>query len=231
VVFSQILWGSLGLSLIHAAIPNHWVPLVVISQTEQWSRFETMWATILTGFAHIASTILIGISIGFLGYRLASSYEAIARIVIPTVLLLLGLLYLFMSFWGTHQHQLDSRVSSEQMVRSIDNVSNSLGEQPVSSKRPRLAILASLGTAMFFSPCIELSAYYFAAGTIGWLAIAAVSLIYLCVTILGMNLLVALGCKGIERLKVKLDFLERYEATLTGGILIISGVSTFLINI
>lgn len=230
MAFSQILWGSLGLSLIHAAIPSHWIPLVVISQTEQWSKIETIWATVLTGLAHIFSTILIGISVGLLGYRLASSYESITDVVIPIVLLLLGLLYLFMSFWGDHQHQLDSKVSFTQNTRPIGNANVIPDNQPVSSKRSKLAILTSLGTAMFFSPCIELSVYYFAAGTSGWLGIAAVSLVYMSVTLLGMTLLVTLGCRGIERLKVKLHFLERYEVILTGVILVVSGISTFLIN-
>ena len=46
----QILIGSLVLSLIHAAIPNHWIPLIAKGKTEKWTLKETLSATLITGF-------------------------------------------------------------------------------------------------------------------------------------------------------------------------------------
>jgi hypothetical protein len=75
---------------------------------------------------------------------------------------------------------------------------------------------------MFFSPCLEIEAYYFTAGALGRLGIATVSIIYVVVTVLGMLLLVDLGRRGIE--KVRLHFLEHHEKGVTGVVLIVLGV-------
>jgi len=51
----QIFLGSLLLSVIHALIPNHWIPLIAISKAEKWTIKETLFATFITGFSHMIS--------------------------------------------------------------------------------------------------------------------------------------------------------------------------------
>jgi hypothetical protein len=80
---SQIIAGSLLLSIIHASVPNHWLPLVVIGKTEKWGRAETLGVTAIAGFAHTASTLIIGILVGWLGYQLTSRRAFITGIVAP----------------------------------------------------------------------------------------------------------------------------------------------------
>ncbi len=50
----QVFLASLLLSVIHASIPNHWLPLIAIGKSEKWSHSETMFGTVVTGFAHDA---------------------------------------------------------------------------------------------------------------------------------------------------------------------------------
>ena len=206
---TQILIGSLVLSVIHASIPNHWLPLVAIGKTEKWSRYETLWITAITGSAHTASTILIGIIVGLVGYKLSSTHELVARVVAASVFVILGLIYLAMDSKSSHHHS-----------NAIET-----GSIPRKSK---FVIITSLSIAMFFSPCIEIEAYYFAAGTLGWRAIAVVSVVYLIVTVLGMLLLVDLGRKGVE--KIKWHFLEHHEKRVTGVALIILGILAYFIK-
>jgi nickel/cobalt transporter (NicO) family protein len=196
---AQILWGSLALSLIHAVIPNHWIPLVAVGKAENWSRRELGWATAMTGAAHTVSTILIGLVIGFFGYQLASNYEFITQIVAPLILISLGLIYLIADAKGNligHRH--DHIHDRENYHNHTDDYSPikppGTAIKEAVTERSKLAILAPLGTAMFFSPCIEIEAYYFAAGSLlGWLGILMVSGIYFIITILGMMLLVEFG--------------------------------------
>ena len=205
----QILIGSLVLSILHASIPNHWIPLVAVAKAENWSRKEALWVTTITGSAHTASTILVGIIVGLIGYKLSSTYEFVTRVVAPSILIIIGLIYLILDL-KDHHHRNPSET-------------NSL------SKRSKLAIIMSLGTAMFFSPCIEIEAYYFTAGALGWLGIVLVSIIYLIVTVLGMVLLVDLGRKGVERIKWHL--LEHHEKKVTGMVLIVLGVFAYFIQV
>lgn len=207
---TQILIGTLVLSVIHAAIPNHWIPLVAIGKTENWSRNETLLVTAITGGAHTISTISVGIIVGLGGYKLSSTHEFITRVVASLILVVLGLIYLIVDLKSSHHHRSPIEIGSI-------------------SKKSKFTIIISLSIAMFFSPCIEIEAYYFTAGILGWHGITIVSIIYLIVTILGMLLLVDLGCKGVE--KIKWHFLELYEKRVTGALLIVLGIFAYFIKI
>lgn len=56
----QIILGSILLTVIHAFVPNHWIPLLAIGKVEHWSRRETLSATAIAGLALTLSTIIIG---------------------------------------------------------------------------------------------------------------------------------------------------------------------------
>lgn len=232
---AQILFGSLALSLIHAVIPNHWMPLVAVGKAENWSRQEIWWATAITGAAHTASTILIGLVIGFFGYKLAANYEFVTKIIAPLILIGLGLVYLIADVRGKpiwHHHGPEHEDHHDHVDDYSYLKQHKIAVTEAVTERSKLAILAPLGTAMFFSPCIEIEAYYFAAGSVlGWFGILIVSGIYFIVTVLGMILLVELGRQGMRRLETNLSFLERHEQALTGLVLILSGVFAHFVEI
>ncbi len=206
----QILIGSLVLSIIHASIPNHWIPFVLIGKTENWTRKTTLWVTAITGSAHTASTILVGVFIGLVGYRLSSSHEFLTRTIAPSILVILGLIYIIIGLKKSLHHHAPVKIE-------------------LAHNKSKIAIITSLCAAMFFSPCIEIEAYYFTAGFLGWSGIAGVSIIYLIVTVLGMVLLVDLGRKGVE--KIKWHFLEYHEKKITGIVLIVLGILVYFVKI
>jgi putative Mn2+ efflux pump MntP len=181
---------------------------VVISKAENWTHRETLWATALTGFAHTLSTILLGIVIGIIGYKLSETYEVVSHVIAPLVLVFMGLIYLSLNI----QHRHDEHIPRNSQL----------------PKRSKLAILSTLFAAMFFSPCLEIESYYLTAGTFGWPGILLVSVLYLVVTITLMVVLVALGYRGIERFKW--HFLEHHEKQITGVTLIVLGCISFFIN-
>ena len=203
----QLFLGSILLSLIHASIPNHWLPIVAISSSEKWTRRETLTATALAGFAHTASTILIGILVGLLGYKLSEIYEPIVRVAAPVILISLGSVYFFMDLRHTHTY-----------TNGIKSSGN---------RGSKAAIIGSLSFAMFFSPCIEIEAYYFSAGLIGWSGIIIVSVVYLIVTVVGMLILVDVGLRGAK--KLNWHFLEHHEKRVTGAVLILLGILAYFV--
>ncbi len=206
----QLIIGSFVLSIIHAAIPNHWIPLVTIGKAGKWSRSETLWITAITGCAHVISTILVGIIVGFFGYKFSSAYELVPKLVAPLILVIMGVISIIIDLKRNHHHK-------------------DLLKTDVMYKKTKLAIITSLSIAMFFSPCIEIEAYYFTAGTFGWLGITVVSIIYFIVTVSGMLLLVDLGRKGVE--KIKWQFLEHHEKKIIGIVLIVLGIFSYFIKI
>jgi membrane protein DedA with SNARE-associated domain len=197
------LMGSLLLSAIHASIPNHWVPLVVLGKTEKWTPRQAALYTTIAGFAHTASTVLVGIAVGEIGVQLSQAYQLVTRLIAPLVLIALGVIYLIRDTRSPRHHRHD----------------------PVHISEPRkettLGVLLSLSVAMFFSPCMEIEAYYFVASGIGWRGIWIVSVVYVVVTVLGMVALTWLGRKGMER--VSLHILEHHEKAITGVVLLLLG--------
>lgn len=224
---TEILAGSIVLSTIHALIPNHWLPIVTISKVENWSNQRIFLVTAIIAFAHILSTIIIGILVGLLGYKLSSEYEFYTKIAAPLILVSIGLFYLILEFKKkkhsydhNHNHSHDHGHSHGHSHNHNDLISI------VSTNKSFFAIIASLAISSFFTPCIELEAYYFTAGIFGWPGIAMVSFIYAGVTILGTILLVFLGIKGFKNIKFKI--LEEHERSFIGGVLIILGIAIYL---
>jgi putative Mn2+ efflux pump MntP len=208
----QIFIGSLILSIIHALIPNHWLPLIAVGKTEKWTQNQALWATIITGVAHTLSTIITGIVVGLVGYKLSSSYSVISETIAPSILIGLGVIYVILDFrHHHHDHEMKAVVSE-------------LGQK----KSRWVAILTSLSIAMFLTPCIEIEAYYFQAGTIGWIGIFIVSAVYLITTVVVMLLLVYFGMKGAKSFKS--TFLENHEKLITGMVLIALGILALLVK-
>jgi cytochrome c biogenesis protein CcdA len=201
----EIAISSLTLSVFHAMIPNHWIPLITIAKAEHWSRKETLGITLLTGLAHSFGTILLGIGLGALGIQLAQQFDIFAELIAPLVLIIIGLVYLTLT---EHAHK--------HFPKNIRN------------KDSKSAIVFALALSMFLSPCLEMESYFLVAAEESWLGIALVSVIFLFATTLIMLLLVYLGYNGIERLKW--NFLEKHEKHISGIILILIGAFTLLYN-
>ncbi len=213
-MFSLIV-GSLLLSITHALIPNHWFPLAAVSKSENWTKAETAKVTALTGFLHTISTIIIGIIIGFVGYKLGDTIELISEIYAPVILIGLGLFFIITNIRNkSHTH---CHINPEQIKQA--------------SKKSKTAIIVALGTMMFFSPCVEIEAFYFTAGQFGWTGIITLSAIYLFVTVAAMIVIVELSRKGLNVINKKLHFLEHYEKLVTGIILILLGILSFFIHL
>jgi len=99
---------------------------------------------------------------------------------------------------------------------------------PGQNKSRWITILTTLSIAMFLTPCIEIEAYYFQAGTIGWTGIIIVSAVYLLTTVLVMLFLVYWGIKGARSFKS--HFLEHHEKRISGLVLISLGILALLVK-
>jgi hypothetical protein len=326
-----LLFGAVLLAGLHAAIPNHWMPLVILNRSERWSRRETLTITAASGFAHTASTILIGLLVGFAGLNLSKSFELYSSRIAPTILILLGLAYIAMQLMGKgghshshlpglaedhdhehgrdshghdhgndhdhphphehshsrehdhdhdhphphehshsrehdhdhdhphphehshdhehdhdhdhphpHEHSLDQEHDHDHdhphphehsHDHEHDHDHNRVvkqSDEQAGSHRTKGALIGSLLVAMFFSPCLEIEAYYLTAAAYGWAGILMVSLIYLVLTVAGMLLLVELGMRGVKA--INFHFLEHNEKLASGAALVLVGIGAFFIK-
>ncbi|MBC6612402.1 hypothetical protein H8B15_15875 [Hymenobacter sp. BT507] len=201
----ELLTGALVLSLLHAAIPNHWAPVLAVARAEHWPLRRAVGVTLVAGLAHVLSTVVLGLALGWLGWRLSARFEQVVGWVAPLVLVLIGLVYAFSGPGHTHP---DSR--------------------PVSRRGPRRRVVLGLAATMFLAPCLEIQTFFLAAGTHGPAALALLMLLYLLVSVTAMCALVALAHRSLPRLK--LAGLVEHERQLTGAVLILVGLAGFFLD-
>lgn len=216
-----MLWnlvvGSILLGSVHAAIPNHWLPVVLIGRAESWSERETLGVVALSGLFHTLSTVVLGVLIGAIGVEVSEQLEAQTRLIASLLLVLMGLLYLAMH---------DANTGSPD--RPHEHVPKGL------SGRSKTTIITTLSVAMLFSPCLEIETFFFTAGTLGWPAITTLAVVYTFVTITCMVAFTALSFRGLARVNwpgVDSHWLDHYEKRITGSILIGLGILTFFIEL
>lgn len=94
----QVLTGTIVISVLHALIPSHWLPIIAIGRKEGWSMNAVMQVTFLSGFAHALSTILIGIFIGYIGIELSIHVEQFTKVIAPGLMIVLGLFFMATSY-------------------------------------------------------------------------------------------------------------------------------------
>ena len=202
----SILTGSLIISLLHAVIPNHWLPVIAIARKEGWNIKEVTKVTFICALAHGISTVIIGVILSFLGSELAEHINEFTHIIAPSILIALGLVFIYLHHRHRHFH--------------ID--------EEIKNKKSKTAIISALVIAMFFSPCMEIEAYFLLAGTYsGWL-IALIAFMYLLITTAGMLILVRYAFKGL--LKLNWHSLEHNAGIITGVTLVATGIITFFIH-
>ncbi|MEO9144047.1 MAG: hypothetical protein ABI237_00690 [Ginsengibacter sp.] len=202
----SIITGSIILSLLHATIPNHWLPVIAIGKKEKWSVSEVTQVTFISAVAHGLSTVIIGFILGFLGAQLADRIEYFTHFIAPVILILLGLLFIYRHHHHKHFH-LD------------DNIKKKLSKKK---------IIIALVLAMFLSPCMEIEAYFLLAGTQAKWLIWFIAALYLIITTAGMVILVRVAYLGI--LKLNWHSLEHNAGIITGITLVATGILAFFIH-
>ncbi len=200
----SIIIGSILLSVLHAAIPNHWLPIIAIGKREQWTTAEVINVTIVAALAHACSTIVIGVLLGLLGKEIANRISTFTHFIAPVIFIMLGLLFIYKHH--THDH---------------------LHLQDAVKKRSKKRIVIALVIAMFFSPCMEIEAYFLLAGTQSVWLVAFIALSYLVITTIGMAGVAWFAYTGL--LKMNQHIMERYAGIITGATLIITGILSFFI--
>ncbi|GAB3246882.1 hypothetical protein GCM10027347_02080 [Larkinella harenae] len=203
----NLLVGSILLGAVHAAIPNHWLPVALIGRSESWTLRETLGVAALSGFFHTLSTVILGVLIGAIGVELSERLEDQTRWIASLILIFMGLVY-----FAVH----NPHSAHEHVPKGL-------------SGRSKRAIIGTLALAMLLSPCLEIETFFFTAGTLGWPAIATLSIAYTAVTIGCMVGLTALSFRGLA--KLHWHWLEHHEKQITGGILIALGILNFFIEL
>jgi putative Mn2+ efflux pump MntP len=203
----SLVAGTFILALIHALIPNHWLPLVAVARAENWKARDINTVTFISATAHVLGTVALGLVLGMIGKELAEEYGHTINVAASILLIIFGLIYYTVNL--PHHHH-----SQQQDVARYKR-----------SKRKWILIFIVM---MFLSPCLEVESLFLSAGAYGMSTVFLLSVVYGIVSISGILLLVNLGNKGVNLLPA--NFVEHNEKRISGAVLIIVGIISFFLH-
>ncbi len=108
-VLLSLLGGGFVAAFLHAALPTHWLPFVLVGRAQRWSVARVMTAVVTAGLAHILSTAVVGSLIVAAGLALNRWVEGLLPHLSAALLFLFGAFYLARAslkrpdkaaFWG-----------------------------------------------------------------------------------------------------------------------------------
>lgn len=203
----SLVAGTFILALIHALIPNHWLPLVAVARAEHWKARDINTVTFISATAHVLGTVALGLVLGMIGKELAEQYGHTINVAASILLIIFGLIYYTVNL--PHHHH-----SQQQDVAKYKR-----------SKRKWVLIFIVM---MFLSPCLEVESLFLSAGAFGMGTVTLLSIVYAIVSISGILLLVNLGNKGVNLLPA--EFIEHNEKRISGAVLIAVGIISFFLH-
>jgi hypothetical protein len=198
-----LLSGTFLLSIFHALIPSHWLPILAVGRQEGWAVSRILWVTLLAGTAHVASTVLFGFLLAWVGDALTNNMASFSAWIAPSLLVVWGIVYLYRHYHHKHFH-----------------IGLPGGMQGL--------LIPTLLLAMFFSPCLEIEGYFLSAGQYGWWFVSLLALMYGVVTLMGMMLWMRLALSGLK--KVDWHAWEHNAGLITGFTLILSGILMLILE-
>lgn len=203
----SVLTGTFLLAVVHAIIPNHWLPLVAVARSEHWKPKDVTLVTFLAALAHVAGTVILGIVLGLIGKELQEDYGQVIYVASAVLLIVFGLIYFTVNL--PHHHH-----SAQKDVAAY--------------KRSKGRWILIFIVMMFLSPCLEVESLFLSAGAYGMGVVTLMAVIYAVVSISGILLLVTLGYKGANLLGA--DFIEHNEKRISGIVLILIGIVSFFLH-
>ena len=198
--FVSIAATGFVVAFLHAALPTHWLPFVLVGRAQKWSTGRTLGVTLLAGLGHVALTILLGLVLVLAGLALQPSLGSVFHWIVGGLMVAVGVFYVVRS---RRAHALPEA-----------------GRKTYGSDR---AAIAALVTLLTLSPCEAFLPYYLAGMEHGWQAFLLLSLVLMVATAAGMLIFTSLSLAGFKRLG--LQWVERYEQTILGAALILVGLA------
>ncbi len=203
-VLISLLGGGFVAAFLHAALPTHWLPFVLVGRAQRWSLGRVMAVAVTAGLAHIASTALVGSLIVAAGLALNAWIGGLLPHLSAALLFVFGAFYL-------------ARASLQKPITATGPEAE-VPEPAVSDR----AAFWGLVLMMAVTPGEILLPIYLSSATEGVMALALLTLSFAAGTVLGMTLLAALASAGYSILR--LERWARYEGAILGVALILIGL-------
>jgi len=88
--FLFITATGFAVALLHAAIPTHWLPFVMVGRARGWTQRQVLFAVALAGGGHILTTTLLGTGLAWFGFGLSEAFDHAFQLAVAALLVGLG---------------------------------------------------------------------------------------------------------------------------------------------
>lgn len=202
--FLWFLGAGIVTAILHASLPNHWLPIVAVARFHNWSSSKLFRFTLLVATAHAMVTVGLGVVVGLFGEGVAHFFHDHATKIVGIILLILAATFFFVPKLYGHRHihhpECEHCQESSQVVT-----------------------LTGLFAVLTLSPCEGLVPILFAAAVkFGWLKAFIVALISSLLTVALLTSVVTVAHKGWSRLLPQIQ--EKHERLLASALMTVLGI-------
>ena len=217
------------LGFFHTIIgPDHYLPFVMMSWARKWSWIKTTVITVLCGFGHIASSVVLGLIGVWMGLVLKNltAVESFRGNIAAWLLIGFGLLYFV---WGLrrayrnrpHEH----RHFHDRNLRHTHEHSHNQEHAHVHNSHSRVSIAPwALFVVFVFGPCeILIPTLMYPAAKSSWFGVIIVATVFGAATIATMVGTVLLVRAGVNF--IRLSIVERFAHAIAGATICLCGLA------
>lgn len=228
-VLTSVAATGFTVAFLHAAIPTHWLPFVLVARARGWGRAKTVAVTSLAGMGHVGLTTVLGLGIAWFGFQLDEKVGEAFPWIAGGLLLGFAAFYFWRQWTGAgvcHHHPPGSRHHADEHCQHEHEQSHwqeELHDSPlVSSGAGDWTAVSGLFVMLTLSPCEGFLPVYLSGVQFGWRGFIVLSVILAVATLGAMTLFTWLALIGFERFRLK--SFERFEAGLLGALFAVLGV-------
>ena len=217
--------SSCSTAIIHALIPDHWLPFVLMSRVERWSERRVAALTGLAGLLHVLVTMLAGGLTILIG---SATVEKLAARTGRSLDFLVGLLLvIFGVTYGIWRHRREARVHvrGDQAPLVPPTHVHAHGHLLERWFHPALTA-GALVLVIGISPCALLVPILFAASVEGEAALLASALGFALCTVGTMVGVTVCAVRAMSR--IDLPFFARYGDLISGALVSAIGLLMML---
>ena len=215
--------SSCGTAVIHALIPDHWLPFVLLARVERWSEKRVVLLTGLAGSLHVVVTMLFG---GLTIVAGSGRVEGLAERTGRSLGFLGGLiLVVFGVSYGLWRHYREATAHARRGDLPDGSAKHLHAHGHLLERWFRGAVTArTLVVVIGISPCALLVPVLFASAVEGSAALLAAALGFALCTIGTMTGVTLFAVRGIRR--IDLPFFTRYGDLISGAL--VAGVGLLM---
>ncbi|MEE9219718.1 MAG: sulfite exporter TauE/SafE family protein [Acidobacteriota bacterium] len=207
-----LLGTTVATAAVHALIPDHWLPLVLLARAQRWELRRTLGVAAFSGTLHSIVSVSLGAMALWLGREAALEVGEKLQHLTSLLLVLFGAVY---AGWALargghslhmHPHLADPHGEPDQRLSGM-----------------------GLGFIIGFNPCVLIIPILFA--TAAWRAAwqLAVAGAFTLTTIATTSVMAWVGLRSSRRLEFA--FLDRFGEVLSGALIALTGLAMWLLEV